>query len=95
MTDDFSKHPRSITEIKSNKTNNGADWTVRDALISALRDLDARTLDADCCVLIFGKKHDDGFVETKFYQKSANRYELRGLVVDFEHRLVIRDVTGE
>lgn len=89
---DYSNHPPSITEIKSDKTNNGADWTVRDALIAALRDLDRGEISPDCCVLIFGKKYDDNSVETRFYQKSQNRYELRGLVVDFEHRLLIKDM---
>lgn len=90
---DYSNHPPSITEIKSDRTNNGADWTVRDALIAALRDLDSGNITPDCCVLIFGKKFNDSTVETKFYQKTLNRYELRGLVVDFEHRLLIHDVT--
>lgn len=90
---DYSNHPPSITEIKSDKTSNGADWTVRDALISALRDLDRGEISPDCCVLIFGKKHNDGSVRTSFYQKSQNRYELRGLVVDFGNRLLIKDST--
>lgn len=93
MTDDFSKHPLSITEIKSDKTGNGSDWTVRDVLIAALRDLDSGKIQPDCCVVIVGTKHADGAVNTSFYQKSQNRYELRGLVVDFEHRLLINDLT--
>lgn len=38
---DYSDHPLSITEIKSDKTNRGSDWTPRDALIALLRDIDS------------------------------------------------------
>lgn len=38
---DFKDHPPSITEIRSDKTGRGADWTPRDALIRLLRDIDS------------------------------------------------------
>ncbi len=38
---DYSKHPPTINEIKSDKTGNGSDWTPRDALIALLRDIDS------------------------------------------------------
>lgn len=43
-TDDFSNYPRSIAEVRSDKTTDAADWSVRDALISTLRDIDNGTI---------------------------------------------------
>lgn len=37
MTDDFANHPKSITEIKSDRSNSAKDWTPRDVLIDVLR----------------------------------------------------------
>ena len=38
---DFSQYPKSITEIKSDKSGNACDWTVRDMLIDTLREIDS------------------------------------------------------
>lgn len=42
---DFKDHPLSITEIKSDRTNLGSDWTPRDALIALLLDIDSGARD--------------------------------------------------
>lgn len=44
---DYSKHPPTINEIKSDKTDNGSDWTPRDVLISLLRDIDSGKVKLD------------------------------------------------
>lgn len=41
MTDSFADQPVSIAELRANKEANAALWAPRDALISALRQLDA------------------------------------------------------
>ena len=41
MDGDYSKHPKSIGELRSDKSENALDWTPRDALISVLRDIDS------------------------------------------------------
>lgn len=38
--DSFKGYPTSVTEARSNKTQNAKDWTPRDALIACLRDID-------------------------------------------------------
>ena len=40
--DSFKDYPASVTEIKSDKTDDGSDWTPRDVLIAALRKLDTQ-----------------------------------------------------
>ena len=41
MGDDFSKHPPSVGEMKSDIVGDARYWTPRDALISLLRDIDS------------------------------------------------------
>lgn len=38
--DSFKDHPDTIGELRSDKSENAADWTPRDACISMLRDID-------------------------------------------------------
>ena len=37
MNDDFSDHPKTIGEIRSDKSQKAEHWSPRDALIAALR----------------------------------------------------------
>lgn len=37
---DFANYPKSIGELRADKTENGAEWSPRDALISMLRQID-------------------------------------------------------
>lgn len=43
MADDenFADYPKSLAEIRSDRSQNSADWTPRDALIDLLRDIDS------------------------------------------------------
>jgi len=86
--DDYSKHPKSLTEAKGDRTGKGSDWTARDVLIAALRDLDSGELPAaQTVVVIVGGVTGNGSVHTSYYQNSPNRYVLRGLVEDFKARI--------
>lgn len=40
MSDDFSNHPVSISEARSDRSQSSRDWTPRDALIDLLRKID-------------------------------------------------------
>lgn len=41
MIDDFSDHPKSIGELRSERDDNMSAWSARDVLISVLRDIDS------------------------------------------------------
>lgn len=41
MDGSFADHPRSVAEIRSERSTDARDWTPRDVLISVLRDIDA------------------------------------------------------
>ena len=56
VTEDFSQHPQTIGDIRSNKSQNAKDWSVRDALIRTLREIDSGELDADKIVMVIAYK---------------------------------------
>ena len=61
MSDDFSEHPLSITEVRSQGTENAKDMHPRDALIMALRNFDAGEYgDVDAVVVCLRRKTEDG-----------------------------------
>lgn len=66
MADDFSDYPQSISEIRGRRDGNAGTWNPRDALVSALRDLD-NGLDVRDCIVIFNVHHDDGTIGIKYY----------------------------
>lgn len=65
MTDDFSAHPPSITEIKASRSQSCAAWTPRDALIDLLRRIDAGEANLDALVIAYRETNDAG-LRTRF-----------------------------
>lgn len=88
MTDDFKNHPKSIGEIKADKASDGALWTPRDALISALRDLDSGVIQPDAVVVICGKREDNNTSRCTYYQSSRNNWEMLGLIEEAKLELL-------
>lgn len=84
MTDDFSKYPPSVAEIRSDRTNAAKDWSPRDALIRALRDLDAGTIKPDAIVIMWatGTEGELGWVAA-----SPNKMLTLGLVSRAVHTI--------
>ncbi len=78
---DYSSHPPTINEIRSDKTQNGSDWTPRDALIALLRDIDSgkTTLSAVFIAgLVLGK--DPNAVRPFFSAAGKNPAEVLGTI---------------
>lgn len=92
---DFSNHPLSIAEIKSDKTRNGSDWTPRDALISALRDIDSGAANPSDLLILTGRIDEHGATHTCYYNATANRYIMQGIIGDFLRRLAVKDAGGD
>lgn len=57
----FNNYPPSLTELRSRRSGNAADWTPRDALIQMLRDIDSGTVRPDALVVSFREKLELGF----------------------------------
>lgn len=58
--EDFSEHPKSINEIRSDRSTAAADWTPRDALIATLRRIDNGELVADALCIIYAQPKEPG-----------------------------------
>lgn len=52
MTEDFSNHPPTIGDIRSDKSGNAKDWSVRDALIATLREIDRGEINPKKIVMV-------------------------------------------
>ena len=58
--DDFSKTPMTIGELRANRDPYSDNWTLRDMLISVLRDIDSGKIpEGSCGVLIYKETHPD------------------------------------
>jgi hypothetical protein len=81
LPEDFSNHPRSIKELRSDKTQNGADWTPRDALIDMLREIDSGNVKPTAMVIFFREENEPGKTRTGFRNASADPHITMGLAM--------------
>lgn len=77
MTDDYSNHPPTISELKSNKSGKASDWTPRDAIIAALRDIDSGEVDPETLIIGY---HDKKINGPRWYWVGPNRYTMVGIL---------------
>ena len=77
---DYKNHPPSISELRSEKTNDAADWTPRDVLIAALRDIDSGKQEPSCLVVIMGMIDESSIVMPLSYVSSPNKFVTAGLL---------------
>lgn len=73
--DDFSKVPRTLGEARSEKTQDGADWSPRDALIHLLRKIDSGEVQVKELVISY-RGEEDGHV----LNASADIWSALGLL---------------
>ena len=78
-TDDFSKHPVSIGEIKSDKAGDGGLWTPRDVLVKMLRTNDSGEVVPDVLVVAYGELKN-GKREGHFWQSTPDGMLSLGLM---------------
>lgn len=80
MTDDFTDHPKTIGEIRSDKTRKAQDWTVKEMLIAVLRKIDAGEIDPRMGSVVLGSGDDRGEQSLRiFYAGTRSVWEQRGL----------------
>jgi hypothetical protein len=58
MSEDYSNYPKSITELKSDKTQQANDWTPRDVLIDMLRKIDNGEVKPNILAICFREDAD-------------------------------------
>ena len=77
---DYKDHPHSVSELRSEKTNDAADWTPRDVLIAALRDIDSGNQEPTCLVVVMGMIDESSVVMPLSYVSSPNKFVTAGLL---------------
>lgn len=85
MNDDFSDHPKTIGEIRSDKSQKAEHWSPRDALIAALREIDSGEMKVDSCVLVFGKIEKGGSETNIKVAGNHSTYVTLGLIERAKH----------
>lgn len=83
MSDEnFANAPLTINELRAEKDGSSAKWTLRDALISALRDIDSGKVNAIRGVIVLSAAGEDGrHNETRFYSATSSVIEAYGLMM--------------
>lgn len=84
--EDFADYPRSVNELRG--TDNAADWTPREALVSLLRDIDSGVVEnIDAVVICYRHKGDKpGATRTHFVNAGPDVHVAMGMmeVVKFQ-----------
>jgi hypothetical protein len=57
MTEDYSNYPKSVSELKSDRTENASDWTPRDVLLCALRAIDSGEIKPTVLAVSYRQEH--------------------------------------
>lgn len=78
--DDFSEHPKSVFELRSDKTDSAHDWTPRDVLIDLLRAIDSKKINPTALVVAMRSVNDDGAVKTDYRVSSPDHHISVGVV---------------
>jgi len=92
---DYSDHPRSVSEIRSDRSNKGSDWTPRDLLIALLRDIDSGERDVESIFIAASVRGaDPGNCKPFFAVAAASPIEALG-VVEVAKQAYIRAGYGE
>lgn len=84
LPDDFSTYPVGITEAKSETVH---QWTCREALLSALRDIDSGKVVPTCFAVVWTNICEDGQLDWGYSASTqTNRLEMLGML----HKLMLR-----
>lgn len=84
--DDYAQHPRSITEIRSGKTRDAADWTPRDVLIHVLRTIDSGEWEPQM-LMVVSARADGSSSSTRYSLSSPNPLLTAGMLERVKHML--------
>lgn len=87
MADNFANHPRSLAEVRSEKTQNAADWSPRDALIDLLRDIDSGARSPDGLVICWRESNSQGGVSSHYTASAKDPLDSVGIVARALHRI--------
>lgn len=84
--DDYANHPRTLGELRSDRTGNASDWSPRDVLIAALRRIDSGEWHPDCLIVGGSSRDEKGGRQTMWLTSSPDPL----LTVGLAHRIAAR-----
>ena len=82
----YADHPKSVAEIKSDRSQDCADWTPRDALIDLLRDIDSGKRTPEHLVLCWSERSAETF-STHYSASAKSGLHALGLLSRIMHRM--------
>ena len=77
---DYKDHPPSVSELRADKSDDASDWTPRDALITALRDIDSGECEPTCLIVVMGHVMENYSNPPDCYVSSPNKYITIGML---------------
>jgi hypothetical protein len=77
---DYSNHPPTIGEIRSDKSESAADWSPRDALITALRAIDSGEWKPEYLLIAGIARDKDGYNNFEHYFAGGYILDLLALM---------------
>jgi muramidase (phage lysozyme) len=84
----YADHPRSITEVQADKSNDASKATPRDALITILRDIDAGKIKPAALVICWCGSPEDGAIKMGFEAASPDLITTLGLLTRTVSRII-------
>lgn len=87
--ENFANHPKSVGELRAEKSERPQDWSPRDALIAVLRLIDKGEIAPDVLVISYGQRAKDGRATMHDYFSAGgqNIFETTGVVMRTLHRM--------
>lgn len=79
--DDFSDAPLSLAEVRADRERKASLWSPREALISALRDLDKGELKAGALIVCVQVRDSPDTVNTRYYASCPDAHVAYGLLM--------------
>ena len=84
--DDFSNHPPTVSELRAERSEDGALWKPRDALIALLRRIDNGE-DVDALVVCWRTRHEGQRDTGHFYQAMQDPFVTLGLLANTIYKM--------
>lgn len=86
MPKSFADYPKSVAEVRADRSRDGADWTPRDALIDLLREIDSGRMKPVSLVIAWRETTDDG-LQSGHSSACQSGHDASGLLARALHRV--------
>ena len=91
VPESFADHPSTIGELRSDRSGSAHDWTPRDALVAALREIDSGRWCPDVLIVGCGDKQQGGSRSVKSFVSSPDSMITKGLAASLLDRVTTGD----